>query len=202
MDQPRSLGDIFANAPIPRNSTNPGSEEVTENQAEPDAQLADKGFHDPTGTDLASQIAASATGSAVTKPKKKRPKKPPAPARNRRSDPVQLGDAVNALIAQRGWGSQINLKALLADWAALVGETNADHSHPEAYVDNVLTIRADSTAWATSLRLFAPQLVAKINAELGDGTVVRVEVLGPVAPSWKHGLRTVRDGRGPRDTYG
>ena len=29
-----------------------------------------------------------------------------------------------------------------------------------------------------------------------------IEVLGPHLPSWKKGLRSVRDGRGPRDTYG
>jgi predicted nucleic acid-binding Zn ribbon protein len=29
-----------------------------------------------------------------------------------------------------------------------------------------------------------------------------LDVLGPHAPSWRHGTRSVRDGRGPRDTYG
>ena len=32
--------------------------------------------------------------------------------------------------------------------------------------------------------------------------MTRVEIKGPAAPSWKHGRRSVRDGRGPRDTYG
>jgi predicted nucleic acid-binding Zn ribbon protein len=48
----------------------------------------------------------------------------------------------------------------------------------------------------------APQLVAMLNEQLGDGTVTRIAVLGPDAPSWKKGRRSVRDGRGPRDTYG
>jgi predicted nucleic acid-binding Zn ribbon protein len=48
----------------------------------------------------------------------------------------------------------------------------------------------------------APQLVAKLNEALGDGTVTRVTVLGPQGPSWKKGRLSVRDGRGPRDTYG
>ena len=34
------------------------------------------------------------------------------------------------------------------------------------------------------------------------GTVTLIEVLGPHLPSWKKGRRSVRDGRGPRDTYG
>ncbi len=90
---------------------------------------------------------------------------------------------------------------LLSKWPILVGPANAQHSQPESYIDTVLTVRAESTAWATSLRSMAPQLVAKLNAQLGDGTVTRIQVLGPDAPSWKHGRRSVR-GRGPRDTYG
>ena len=79
---------------------------------------------------------------------------------------------------------------------------NGAHSHPESYADTVLTVRADSTAWATQLRYLAPRLVAMLNEQLGDGTVTLIKVLGPDAPAWKKGLRSVRDGRGPRDTYG
>ena len=40
---------------------------------------------------------------------------------------------------------------------------------------------ADSTAWATQVRLLAAQLVRRLNAELGDGTVQRVKVRGPAS---------------------
>ena len=72
----------------------------------------------------------------------------------------------------------------------------------ERYADGELTVRTDSTAWATQLRHMAPQLLALLNDQLGADTVSFVRVLGPDAPSWKHGGRSVRDGRGPRDTYG
>ncbi|SKF62594.1 putative RNA-binding protein containing Zn ribbon [Mycobacteroides abscessus subsp. abscessus] len=75
-------------------------------------------------------------------------------------------------------------------WSALVGPTNAAHSVPEGFQDGVLTIRTESTTWASSLRALAPNLVAELNRQLGNGSVKRVVVLG------------VRDGRGPRDTYG
>jgi predicted nucleic acid-binding Zn ribbon protein len=52
------------------------------------------------------------------------------------------------------------------------------------------------------VRLLAPALVRRLNEELGDGTVLRVQVLAPNAPSWRKGRRSVRGGRGPRDTYG
>lgn len=46
-----------------------------------------------------------------------------------------------------------------------------------------------------------PSDFEKIDAELGSGIVTVIKVLGPNAPSWRHGLRSVA-GRGPRDTYG
>jgi predicted nucleic acid-binding Zn ribbon protein len=61
---------------------------------------------------------------------------------------------------------------------------------------------ADSTAWATQLRLLAAQLVHRLNAELGTGTVRRVKVLGPVSATRRPGEWRVRGSRGPRDTYG
>jgi predicted nucleic acid-binding Zn ribbon protein len=117
-------------------------------------------------------------------------------------DPQLLGAAMERLVETKGWSTDIDVHTLLGRWPVLVGPTNGAHSHPESYSDGVLTIRADSTVWATSLRSMAPQLVAILNDKLGDGTIHRVTVLGPDAPSWKKGRLSVRDGRGPRDTYG
>lgn len=65
-----------------------------------------------------------------------------------------------------------------------------------------MLVVADSTAWATQLRLLASSLVRRLNEELGDGTVVRVKVRGPQnGPKPGGGLR-VTGSRGPRDTYG
>ena len=47
--------------------------------------------------------------------------------------------------------------------------------------------------------VFSPKM--KPQDELGPGTVRDITVLGPAAPSWKHGKLHVK-GRGPRDTYG
>jgi predicted nucleic acid-binding Zn ribbon protein len=65
----------------------------------------------------------------------------------------------------------------------------------------VLLIEAESTAWATQLTLMAPTILAKLRASVGGDVVSRLRVVGPTAPSWKKGPRSVR-GRGPRDTYG
>ncbi len=157
--------------------------------------------HDPSGIDLARMIARNAQGMpSAPQPRKKKPKSKPS-ARNA-ADPQPLGEALDELIASRGWSREVNLQHLLGRWADLVGPTNAEHSHPEGFDKKVLRVRTDSTAWATNLRMLAPSIVARLNEQLGDGTVTRIVVKGPDAPSWKHGPRSVRDGRGPRDTYG
>ncbi len=86
-------------------------------------------------------------------------------------------------------------------WATIVGAELAAHCEPVSFDDGKLVVAAESTAWATQLRLLAPTLLRRLNEELGQQTVTFVEVLGPRPPSWKRGLRSVR-GRGARDTYG
>lgn len=165
------------------------------------------GDHDPTGLDLARAIADS-VGAQQRRRRRKRPPRQPSVetvrsgARPDDRDPKLLGTAFDNLVESKGWSTDLSVRALLARWPSLVGPTNAAHSWPESYADAVLTVRTESTVWATSLRTMAPQLVAKLNEQLGDGTVTRVKVLGPQGPSWKKGPLSVRDGRGPRDTYG
>ncbi len=163
--------------------------------------------HDPTGLGLARDIARSARGPARgrrTRSATSRPKTEPqlSGARPDDRDPKLLSDAVDNLVRAKGWATDLSVHTLLGRWGLLVGASVAAHSRPEAYADTVLTVRTDSTAWATQLRMMAPRLVARLNEQLGDGTVTRVTVLGPDAPTWKKGPRSVRDGRGPRDTYG
>jgi predicted nucleic acid-binding Zn ribbon protein len=169
----------------------------------PDPELEPSPEHDPTGLDLARTIARS-VGARRRRRTSPRPSVEPqvSGARADDRDPKLLSAAVEDLVRSQGWATEINVHTLLARWALLVGPVNAAHSHPEAYADTVLTVRTDSTAWATQLRLMAPRLVALLNDHLGEGTITRVTILGPDAPSWKKGRRTVRDGRGPRDTYG
>jgi hypothetical protein len=52
------------------------------------------------------------------------------------------------------------------------------------------------------LRLLAGTLVRRLNAELGEGTVQRVQVRGPAGPPRQPGAWRAPGGRGPRDTYG
>ena len=118
-------------------------------------------------------------------------------------DPQLVSATVTDLVDQRGWESGTRAGRLFADWAQLVGPDVAEHCRPESLdaESGVLRVRTDSTAWATQLRLLLPAVEAAIAQHVGSGTVSSVQVVGPVAPSWRKGRRTV-PGRGPRDTYG
>ena len=126
-------------------------------------------------------------------------------ARARRDDPQQLGAAIEGLVDSAGWREPAAVGSLFGRWAEIVGGDLAAHTRPDSLADGELTVSADSTAWATQLRLLAGQLVRRLNAELGDGVVRQVRVRGPAAaagPSRPPGQWRVRGSRGPRDTYG
>lgn len=117
-------------------------------------------------------------------------------------DPQPFGRAIERLLADRGWEVQAAVGGVIGRWAEIVGADLAGHCRPAELTDGELLVIADSTAWATQLRYLAPQLVHRLNTELGHGTVTAVVVRGPAAPSWRKGGRSVRGGRGPRDTFG
>ncbi|MCB0930878.1 MAG: DUF721 family protein [Mycobacterium sp.] len=116
-------------------------------------------------------------------------------------DPQPLGRAARDLAKSRGWSPHVAEGTVFAQWATVVGEQIAEHAVPTALRDGVLSVSAESTAWATQLRMVQAQLLAKIAAAVGDGVVSALKITGPAAPSWRKGPRHVR-GRGPRDTYG
>ena len=116
-------------------------------------------------------------------------------------DPQPLGRLTRDLAKRRGWSSQVAEGTVLGNWVTVVGHQIADHATPTALNEGVLSVAAESTAWATQLRMIQSQLLAKIAAAVGNGVVTSMKITGPAAPSWRKGPRHIA-GRGPRDTYG
>jgi predicted nucleic acid-binding Zn ribbon protein len=182
------------------------TDEVEEGEETDEPQVE----HEDTGLDLARSIARSLAGSK--RPARRTPRRPGT--RPKRSDPKASGafpddrdpqlldSTIGRLIAEQGWGTDVRVHGVFSRWDHLVGREVAQHCRPESYADGKLVVRTDSTAWATQMRLLAPTVVRRLNQELGDGTVTVIDVLGPHGPTWRKGPRSVRDGRGPRDTYG
>src|SRR5215472_3786659 len=76
--------------------------------------------------------------------------------RPRRADPQPLTSAIDGLLHARGWQQQAAMGSVFGRWAEIVGQDLAAHTRPDSFADSELVVTADSTAWATQLRLLAP----------------------------------------------
>jgi len=149
------------------------------------------------------KAAARASGLEPGRPQPQRRRDPGvrSSARPDGRDPVLVGDTLSRIAAERGWSSELSVGGVIGRWREVVGDDVAEHCTPETFEDGRLVVRADSSSWATSLRMLAPKLLARLETEVGPDVVREVLVLGPSGPQWGRGPRRVK-GRGPRDTYG
>lgn len=168
---------------------------------------------EPSGVDLArvalraAKEQARARGDAAQQKKQaRRGGGLRSGARADRRDPMALGAAINRLLTERGWETPAAVGGVMGRWPQIVGDDLAKHCVPLRYDDDpaerVLTVQCDSTAWATQLRLLAPQLVARLNQDLGHGTVRLIKVQGPGGPPRRFGPLRAPGSTGPGDTYG
>lgn len=168
---------------------------------------------EPSGVDLArvalraAKEQARARGAAAQQRKQaRRGGGLRSGARSDGRDPQPLGSAINRLITERGWETPAVVGGVMGRWPQIVGEDLANHCVPLRYDEDpaarVLTVSCDSTAWATQLRLLAPQLVARLNADLGQGTVRMIKVVGPGGGERRFGPLRAPGSKGPGDTYG
>lgn len=180
-----------------------------------DASAADRESWNPTGLDLARAVTGEIAARAHAGGRRPRRRRRGSfdgtsdadrsggysgPAPDDR-DPQDMQSTLDRLVADRGWGTDLAVAGAVARWPQVVGEKVAAHAVAEEFDDGVLTVRADSSSWATQVKWLAPDILKALAKELGDQRVIRIVVRGPNAPTWKHGQRAVR-GRGPRDTYG
>ncbi|MEU1305740.1 DUF721 domain-containing protein [Streptomyces shenzhenensis] len=165
---------------------------------------------EPSGVDLArvalraAKEAARARGDAARQKKQARRGGLRSGARADGRDPMALGAAINRLITERGWEAPAAVGGVMGRWPQIVGDDLAKHCVPQRYDEDerVLSVQCDSTAWATQLRLLAPALVARLNEDLGHGTVKLIKVHGPGGPTRRYGPLRAPGSTGPGDTYG
>lgn len=152
------------------------------------------------------RTAAREKGFRPGSPASRRPRKAAdlgtGRAKDTGRDPAMIGDQLDRLLVDRGWQVDVAAGSVLDRWPQIAGAAVAAHSKAVSFEGGELVVRADSTAWATQLRLLSSTLLGTIEEAVGPDIVQTLRVVGPNAPSWKKGPRVVRDGRGPRDTYG
>ncbi|WP_189115743.1 DUF721 domain-containing protein [Pilimelia terevasa] len=174
------------------------------------APAADGGAGPPAaGPELARAVLDAAKARRQAARTARRPRADGEPRRRRGytgpgpdpRDPQLFGSVLQRLLKARGWQQPAAAATVLGAWEKVVGAEIAQHSRPVKLADGELTVEAESTAWATQLRLLQSTLLRNIAGEVGHGVVLRLRIHGPAAPSWSRGPLRVR-GRGPGDTYG
>ena len=126
----------------------------------------------------------------------------PQEERTELGDPQNIGSILNEIVEARDWRKGIAEGNLFSEWRSIVGNEIADHSTPITMYEGRLTIQTTSTAWSTQLRLMEGDLLRTIQKSAPGAVVESLSIVGPHAPSWKRGLRTIRGAQGPRDTFG
>ena len=122
--------------------------------------------------------------------------------RERNIDPQSIQSILSEVISNRNWSQGVAEGSLFSDWKNIVGVEIAEHTTPISLVDGKLTIQSSSSAWSTQMRLMKNDLLKTISTTAPGALVEELIFIGPNAPSWKRGLRSIRGARGPRDTYG
>jgi predicted nucleic acid-binding Zn ribbon protein len=189
-----------AKAPVPA----PASDPDPERGSGPGSGSGSAKSAAAKGAAMAREKLAQAKSDAARRgqlPRREPRRKAYGPRRDS-GDPQLFGRAIADLLADRGWEQPAAVGGVFGRWHEIVGPDMAAHTTPETFADGEVLVVADSTAWATQVRLLARTLVRRLNEELGDGTVQRVKVRGPQnGPRPSGGLR-VTGSRGPGDTYG
>jgi predicted nucleic acid-binding Zn ribbon protein len=107
-------------------------------------------------------------------------------------DPQAVGDLVEEFIGAEGWDQEVSVATLIARWPQIVGPDIAEHCRPEDYADGELSVRTDSSAWATQIRLLTPQMISRIQGVIGAGIVTDLVVRGPAGPRRPPGRWSVK----------
>ena len=133
--------------------------------------------------DLARVALRAAKENARRNTGRTRTRREPARRRPGNGDPVSLNQALYELVsAAAPWLT--DPQGVVAAWQKFVPKELARHLTATGFdaSEGILELRADSTAWATQVRLLGPQLVRRFNQVLpaGSGPVHRLAVTTPV----------------------
>ncbi len=90
--------------------------------------------------------------------------------------PTELAGELARLTRRPGWSERLGAARVAAAWADIVGDELTAHCEPVRLAGRVLTVRAESPAWATQLRYLTTQLIERSDAALGPGSVREVNV--------------------------
>ena len=95
---------------------------------------------------------------------------------NKSSGPKRLKEALDRFASGLRVPKSQVLRMVFDSWEGLVGSVMAAHSSPVRLVGGELVVTVDDPAWATEMRFFGAELIARINAAAEEEAVTSLTV--------------------------
>jgi len=90
--------------------------------------------------------------------------------------PHRVVDDLDQLLRRAGAPGAVAPTAIWAHWDEAVGAAVAAHARPLSVKGSTLVVGVDTPAYATQLRLLAPQLLKRVAEFGGTGAINAIEV--------------------------
>jgi predicted nucleic acid-binding Zn ribbon protein len=100
----------------------------------------------------------------------------------RRRAPRPLSAALSGLTGQLA--PRTTLGEVQRVWPSVVGPAVAREASPTTERGGTLTITCRSSVWAQELDLMAPELVGRLNEQLGEGRITALRCVASPPRSW------------------
>jgi len=97
--------------------------------------------------------------------------------------PVRLAQTLGRILKSSGWEGRLSEYRIHGQWERTVGPGIAAHAQPLSLRGRKLTLSVDSPAWMQQLSLMKPEIIEKLNRNLGAGLVSDITLrIGELAP--------------------
>ncbi|HWP81820.1 MAG TPA: DUF721 domain-containing protein [Bacteroidota bacterium] len=89
----------------------------------------------------------------------------------KRSSTKPIGQALQDLVSSLGIDRRLQEYRAVTEWEEIVGEHIAKVSSPVRIAQGVLVVRVRVSTWRNELTLRKKEIIQKLNAVIGDGTI-------------------------------
>jgi predicted nucleic acid-binding Zn ribbon protein len=93
------------------------------------------------------------------------------------SEPVELGDVIDNLMADQVFARGMPVAHLAAAWTSIVGERLASETAPASLEAGVLTVTATSGPWGAQARFLHEEIRRRADEALGDNQITAIRIV-------------------------
>jgi predicted nucleic acid-binding Zn ribbon protein len=93
------------------------------------------------------------------------------------SEPVELGDVIDGLMADQVFARGMPVAQLATAWSSVVGERLASETAPATLEGGVLTVTATSGPWGAQARFLNEEIRRRADEALGGGQITAVRII-------------------------